>query len=142
VTLDGSSAQSTQGPITINAPNSACVPVDGPSVNNWCSSVAFTFEGNNLISDDSLADVNWHSLLTLANESTGTFTSPIGVPVQGGLHDIFLRAPNAAVVVEGLINEVSVLDIPSVTPEPATFLLLGIGLGSIALARRLWATLH
>jgi hypothetical protein len=110
--------------------------VDDPAtVNNGGSSVAFTFEGNNVISDSLLADVNWQNLLTLSTNSHGNFRYPTGSPINDGLHDIFLRAPNAAVVVVGSINDVDVADVITTVPEPGPSLLLASALIGIVLIR-------
>jgi hypothetical protein len=140
--------QTAGGPVTLGGPiswpcvNCADVPiyVDAPSAVNAEAQLeqggfaAFTFEGNNVISDDSLADVDWQNLLTLSAESQGAFLYPTGSLVQGGVHVMFLRASNAGVAVVGTINDVSVLDISS-APEPATVLLFGSALSGIALMR-------
>jgi hypothetical protein len=107
-------------------------------VNNAGSGVAFTFQDytDSALSSDSLADVNWQSLLGLSQEAPDPnldVRAPNGAVVQegsiGSQPSIFLRDSNAAVVVVGSIDTVAVqYNASSPVPEPSSLLLLSIGL--------------
>ena len=129
---------SVGGPISWPCPNCGdySIRVDPPgTVNSAGVFVAFDFVGNSLVSSDDLANVNWQDLVTQSRASHGSFTNPAGSPVSVGFADMFLRAPNAAVVVVGGITDVTVQELQP-TPEPVSASLLLIGLCTAPLRPR------
>jgi len=113
-------------------------------VDNAYADVGFVFRDytHTVLSDDSLAGVDWQTLLTQSSQPHYLVRAPnAGVVANGTVRDIFLRDPsNGAVVVVGRINTVDVQTIPSPptpVPEPNSLFLITSGLfGLMAFRRR------